>query len=239
MRGILCVGIAISLALATLLTARADDAADARALIAKSIKATGGKEKLAKVKARTWTEKDMDKSAPITTRYAVQWPDKFRMEMAVPSFTFVADGDKGWIKGVDETKDLTEAQFASHKASQAVLYVSTLVPLDDQGYTLTTLPEVKVDGKPAMGVKVTKKGMPDVSLYFDKATNLLVKYSFRARNKGKELTEDVYLSDYRDVDGVKVPKRMTTKKDDKLFQEVEITDVKLLEKLDNKLFAKP
>lgn len=251
MRKLLCTGVGVCFTLLTLDTlgaprlALADDAADARALIDKAVKATGGKEKLAKYKAQTWNEKGtyhgMGKGQPYTGKYALQWPDKFRMEIE-GVFTIVLDGDKGWIKLMDETKEMTKEQLTSQKESTYAGYVTSLVPLEDKSYTLTTLPETKVDGKPALGVKVAKKGMPDVSLYFDRATSLLVKSSFRTKaeeENGKEVTQDTYLSDYRDVDGLKVPKKIAVKRDDKIYVEAENSDVKLAEKLDDKVFAKP
>jgi hypothetical protein len=243
MRKLLCTGIGVYFALTTLLSARADDAADARALIDKAIKAAGGKDNLVKYKAQTWNEKGvyhgMGMAQPYTGKYAVVWPDKFRMEIS-GVFTLVLDGDKGWIKSGDETKEMSKEQLTSQQESMHAGNVSNLVPLEDKSYTLTTLPEIKVDGRPAVGVKVVKKGMPDVSLYFDKATTLIVKSSFRARGEdGKALTQDTYLSDYREVDGLKIPKKMVLKHDDKLFVEAENTDLKVLEKLDAKEFAKP
>lgn len=245
MRKLLCTGVAVAFTLMSLLSARADDAADARALVDKALKAAGGKDKLAKYKAQTWNEKGtyhgMDKPQPYTGKYALQWPDKFRMEIK-DVFTLVLDGDKGWVRFMDETKEMTKEQLANQKESTAAGYAAALWPLDDKAYTLTTLPESKVDGKPALGVKVTRKGMPDVSLYIDKATSLVVKYSFRTKSdeqKGKEVLQDVYLSDYGDVDGLKMPKKITIKRDDKIYVEAENSDVKLAEKLDDKVFAKP
>jgi outer membrane lipoprotein-sorting protein len=244
MRKLLCTGIAVGLTLMTLLSARADDAADARTLIEKAIKASGGKDKLAKFKAQTFSEKGTYYGAgqgqPYTGKYAVQFPDKFRMEIK-DVFTIVFAGDKGWIKFMGETKDMTKEQLANQKESTEAQYATTLLPLEDKAYTLTMLPEIKVDGKPALGVKAAKKGMPDVSLYFDKATSLLVKYSFRTKSEEekKEVTQDVYLSDYHEVQGIQISKKVVIKRDDKQFVESEVADVKLLEKLDDSVFAKP
>jgi len=243
MRKLLCTGVGVSFALLTLLSARADDAADARTLIGKAIKAAGGKDKLAKFKAQTFSEKGTYYGAgqgmPYTGTYAVQWPDKFRMEIK-DVFTIVLDGDKGWIKFMGETKEMNKEQLASQKESTAAQYATTLLPLEDKSYMLTMLPEIKVDGKPALGVKAVKKGIPDVSLYFDKTTSLLIKYSFRTKAEdGKEVTQDVYLSDYQDVDGIPISKKVVLKRDDKQFVEAEVSDVKILEKLDDKVFAKP
>jgi hypothetical protein len=230
---------------AALVPARGDDAADARALIDKAMKAAGGKDKLAKLKAQTWKEKGtyygMGEGLPYTANFAVQWPDKFRFQVE-GVFTVVLDGDKGWLNAGGETREMTKDELANKKQSNYAGYVTTLVPLDDKSFTLTTLPESKVDGKPALGVKVAKKGMPDVSLYFDKATGLLVKSGVRTKAEemdNKEVNQEAYYSDFRDVDGVKVPEKIVVKRDDKLYIEAKNSDVKMAEKLDDKVFAKP
>jgi outer membrane lipoprotein-sorting protein len=243
MRKALCTAAGVCFALLTFLSARADDATDARALIDKAVKATGGKDKLAKYKAQTWNEKGvyhgMGMAQPYTGKYAVLWPDKFRMEIQ-GVFTLVLDGDKGWINSMGETKEMTKEQLTAQQESTYVGHITNLVPLEDKSFTLTTLPEIKVNERPALGVKVVKKGKPDVSLYFDKATTLLVKSSFRAKGEdGKTVTQDTYLSDYRDVEGVKLPKKIVLKHDDKIYVEAENSDMKLSEKLDDKVFAKP
>jgi hypothetical protein len=65
--------------------ARADDAADAKATVDKAIKAHGGEEKLSKFKGETWTGKGtyygMGDGLPFSAHFALQWPERFRMEV--------------------------------------------------------------------------------------------------------------------------------------------------------------
>src|SRR5262249_31340150 len=80
--------------------------------------------------------------------------------------------------------------------------VTTLVPLlEDPGFTLTALGEAKVEGRAALGVKVAFKGRPDLSLYFDQESGLLVKYDYRLQGaggpKGDGALEETVLRDYR------------------------------------------
>src|SRR5262249_27070475 len=77
--------------------------------------------------------------------------------------------------------------------------------LRDKEFTLTLQKEDKVDGKPVTPVLVQAKGKPDVTLFFDNASGLLVKQAHREKdvNSGKDVLEEVYFSDYRvpDVTG--------------------------------------
>src|SRR5437660_633980 len=111
---------------------RADDSADARAIIDKAIKASGGEEKLAKYKAETFKEKGtyygMGNGQPYQGTYQVQLPDQFKMEIA-GVFILVVDGDKGWMKANGNTMDLTKEQLAEHKNSNYSSWVASLLPL--------------------------------------------------------------------------------------------------------------
>jgi outer membrane lipoprotein-sorting protein len=217
-----------------------NDAADARAVIDKAIKAIGGEEKLAKTPASTWSEKGtyygMGDGMPYTGKYAVQWPNQFRMEIE-GVFTIVLNGDQAWMNGQDMEKE----QIGEHKEGHYTGWVSTLLPLKDPAFKLTLLPETKVDNKSAVGVKVSRQGHRDVNLFFDKETGLLVKTATRAKAEeqgGKEVNQETYYQNYKEADGVKTPMKIVVKRDDKPYVEAEISDLKRSPKLDDKLFSK-
>jgi hypothetical protein len=226
--------------------ARADEAADAKAVVDKAIKAHGGEEKLSKFKGETWTGKGtyygMGDGLPFTGHFALQWPDRFRMEIE-GAFIAVVDGDKGWTKmGNGDAKDMNKDEMAFQKESLYAQGVMRLMVLKEKEFTLAMLDATKVDGKPAAGVKVSHKGHQDIKLYFDKDTNLLVKVELRvkASEQGyKEVTQETFLKDWKDVDGIKVVQKVVDKRDGKLYIEEEVSDVKYLEKVEAKLFGKP
>jgi outer membrane lipoprotein-sorting protein len=232
------------LVLGALRTSRADDQADARGVIAKAMQATGGEEKLAKLKGQSWTEKGtfygMGAGVPYTGSYSLQWPDKFKMEIQ-GVFTIVVNGDKGWTNANGSTQEMTKEQLEEQKQGLYNGWVASLVPLKDKAYKLSLLGESKVGDRPAVGVKVARKDHYDVNLYFDKETNLLAKTSSRLKEamSGQEVEQEATYSDYKDVSGVKIPTKVSIKRDGKQFVEAENSDVKLAEKLDDSVFAKP
>jgi hypothetical protein len=67
-------------------------------------------------------------------------------------------------------------------------------------FTLTPLAQTKILGRPAAGVKVSSRGQPDMSLYFDRETGFLVKYAYRGKDPEdpKEALREMVLADYRD-----------------------------------------
>jgi outer membrane lipoprotein-sorting protein len=233
------------LAVACAISARADAPADPRAVIDKAIKALGGAENLAKLKAETRTDKGtyygMGAGFPYTGKYAIQYPDKFRMDIE-NVFLIVVNGDQGWIAANGGTENLTKDQLAEHKDQLYAGWVATLLPLKDKAFTLAALGEVKVADRPAVGVKVSHQGQRDIRLFFDKETGLLVKreYQVKAEDQGgKEVNQEVLLSDYQEAAGLKFPRKVVVNRDGKLYVEAEVSDWKPAEKLDDKLFAKP
>jgi outer membrane lipoprotein-sorting protein len=245
MRKIMGASLVFGLLLAGVGFVRSGDDKDARAIIAKAIKAEGGEAKLAKLKAMTWKEKGtyygMGDGLPYTGVYAVQWPGQFRMEIE-GVFTIVLNGDKGWTQAGGATKEMTKDELAMQIHNQRAGWISSLVPLADKEFQLKAVGEAKVGKQMVQVVQVSRKDYPDVKLYFAKDTGLLVKSEFRtkaAEQEFKEVSQAMYFSDYRDVDGAKHAHKLVIKRDDKVYVETEITDLKAAGKLDAKVFARP
>jgi outer membrane lipoprotein-sorting protein len=246
MRQTMCMVSAGLLFLAGTALGQGNGSADAKALVEKAIKAAGGADKLAKCKASTWSEKGIyygqGNGIDYTGKYAVQWPDKFRMEIE-GAFTIVINGDKGWLKTGEGTMELPKDQLDEHREGRHARYITTLLPVvQDPGYTLATLKETTVGSKPALGVKVSSKGHRDVSLYFDKESGLLVKSEWRAKDLeggGKDVQQEAFYSNYKDVEGVKLPMKLLVMRDGRKYVEAEHFDVRCVEKLDDKMFGKP
>jgi outer membrane lipoprotein-sorting protein len=223
---------------------RAEGPAEARTIIDQAIKATGGEATLAKFKGQTFEEKGtyygMGAGLPYTGTYAMQLPNKFKMEIQ-GYMTLVLNGDKGWVKMGDNTIEMTKELLAAQQESQYAGWVASLIPLKDPKYTLSVLPEDKVADRPAAGVKVTSKGHIAVELYFDKETSLLVRTKFRNKDPmtGQEVDQVATFSDFKEISGVKMPVKMTMFRDGQKFIEAEQSNMKLVEQLDDSLFVKP
>jgi hypothetical protein len=239
------VTLAVALAAVAHGPVRADDPA-ARTLVDKAVQAAGGPEKLARFQAATWKETGtyygMGDGLPYTGKYAVQWPDRFRMEIE-GVFTMGLDGDKGWVESQGNAQEMEKEQVAEQKANRYAGWVATLLPLQkDKSFQVAPLPEAKVDNRPAAGVKVSHAGQGDVSLYFDKQNGLLVKSEYRAKAQdlgGKEALYETFYQNYQKVEGAQVPTKFFMNRDGKRFIEAEVSEFKPADKLDAKLFAKP
>src|SRR5262249_16677376 len=117
------------------------------------------------------------------------------------SFVMALNGDKGWRSTGGMLEDLDDANLAEMKLGRYYDRVTSLAPLlRDKEFTLGSLGELKIKDKPTLGVKAVAKGQPDIKLYFDKASGLLVKTEYRAKTPGqdREMLHESYYSDWRE-----------------------------------------
>lgn len=240
-------------AVAAALIAPAARAADeSKDILAKAIKAQGGEEFLSKYKGgRSKSKGKIDipgvGEAEYTQEVAYMLPDKFRdsMELSVggmkiPVNTLV-NGDKVSIevngKAIDPGKEVKEAlRDVGH-----VLEAARLVTLKDKQYELSVIGEDKVEGKKAVGLRVSAKDRKDVSLYFYADTHLLAKVEYRTADvtTGNEVSEERIVTEYKKGnDGRPVPKSVILKRDGKKLLEAEVTEWELVEKIDDSEFMK-
>jgi hypothetical protein len=190
---------------------RAQD--DPRAVVARAVAALGGEEALGRNAALAVKVKGtlagVDEGVTFTgelfaePRGRVKLALHVRMSGVHVSLTEVLDGAGGWASADGRVEDLKPEMLASLRRAVYIDRVLTLTPLlKDPAYTLTPLGETTVDGRPALGVKVASAGHPDLELYFDKASGLLVKSAHRAADalSKKEVLEETVYGDYREPD---------------------------------------
>jgi hypothetical protein len=221
---------------------RADDRAEARAIVARAVRATGGQATLARYKARAWKEKATFYGAGGAEKYEADytaaWPDRIKVQTG--DFTLVVNGGKGWVRVNGATREMTRAELDEHREGVYCVWVMSLAPLGDKEFELSVLGERKVGGRPAEGVKVSRKGHTDVALYFDKETGLLAmsEYRFKEARSGKEVRQETVFSGYKDMSGIKSPTRVSIKRDGKQAVEARI-EPKYIERPDERVFGKP
>jgi len=241
-------GVCLCLALAGGLTLAQED--ESRALIDKAIKAHGGEKALAKTKAGESKGKGtihLMGGIEFTADNYAQMPDKFKsvMRLTVMNMNITVtqgfDGKKLWIQVNDKTMDLDDKLVDTVKEALYAEHLATLVPLKDKGVKLSPLGETKVEGRAAVGVQASSKGHKDVNLFFDKTTNMLLKLELRTVDpmSGQEVTQEKIYLEYKDVDGAKTPSKLLVHQDGKKFLEMEISDIKVVDRLDDSIFAKP
>ena len=105
---------------------------------------------------------------------------------------------------------------------------------------MEAIADEKVGDKPVAGIKATGPDGKDFSLYFDKESGLPVKLVAKVAGfMGDEYTQDTSFSDYQDMAGIKKATKIQSKRDGEKFIDQQITEFKVLDRVDPKTFAEP
>jgi hypothetical protein len=224
---------------------------EARAIIEKAIKAHGGPGNLAKTKAMRSVGKGtvdvMGQSLPFKETNTMQQPSQFRSEVVLEiggqqvTILVVANGNDVWISAMGNTMDAPDLAKDEIKNALYAARVGSLTPLlEDKNFKLSLLGETKVKDRPAVGLKVSRTGQKNIDLYFDKETNLVAKIVRPVLDQaGQEVIEDRFLSDYKDVEGLKRPSKVLAERGGRKYMEAESVETKYFDKIDANEFSKP
>jgi hypothetical protein len=230
--------------------ARADEK-EAQAVVDKAVKALGGEEKLKKVTAFTVKAKGSltfgDNASDFTGQTTYKGLDQMRSEFESEfngspfKAATVIDGTKGWRRFGDQTMPIEDDMLGNEKRR---LYLSlvTVLPqlLKDKGFKVETAGEEKVGDKPAVVLKCTGPDGKDFTMCFDKESGLPVKQTAQVVGfMGEDLTQETLFSDYKEYDGIKKATKSEVKRDGQTFLKQELTEFKVLDKVDADTFAEP
>jgi hypothetical protein len=224
-----------------------------RLIVEKAIQAHGGEANISKLRTmRIKVEGTTDlvpgqPNLPLTVEDTWQMPDRyktssmFQLQGQKLTQTQVIVGDKGWIQSNGQTQDLPREAVAEMKEQKYAEDLDRLGFLKEKNIELSVLDEIKVDGKPAVGVLVKSKGHRDVKLYFDTISGLLVKREHRLLDpsSGKDALQEVVFAGYQEKDGLKLYKKIVGYRDGKKIIEANVTEIEFFEKLGDKVFAQP
>jgi len=228
----------------------ADDRDKALAVIDRAVQAHGGESALTKAQLMTRSATGemtlFDKAVPFKDEMAAQLPDRLRSFVDVGEgeqkvlVLLVINGDKGWQSAGGAVMELTKERLGELREEAYIMWLSTLAPLKkDTSFNLMSAPDVKINGQPAAGVKVSQKGHTDATLYFDKETGLLVKIARRAQEAGLMVDKEYLFSGHKEFEGAKLPTKQVEMINGKKFTEVTSFTYKILRRVDESMFTKP
>jgi hypothetical protein len=240
----------LTLAALTAVPALGQDTAEA--VVKKAIDAHGGADALTKYKAGSATVKGemvvFGMDLTFTGDMVYSLPDKYKMTINADvagqklAIVQIANGAKYKQTINNMAVPLKDSERDELLQSAKLQEVSQLTPLLDAAkYTIKAEKDADVDGKAAAVVLVTAKGFKDTRLFFDKKTGMLVKTERKglapSMGEPEEVTEETFMSDYKKVEGVQQPMKMVVHHNGKKFMSMTMSDSKLMEKADEKLFA--
>jgi hypothetical protein len=217
----------------------------AREILDRAIKAHGGE----KAMTRAAQLRRRDTGSLVTFNGTIKFssevvrslPDRLRLSVDTGKIKVISvlNGNKGWSTDGGPAVELLPARVQELREEAYVQWAATLVPLTKTGFTLTTLPKTRVGGDSALGIKVVRKGYPELRLYFLERSGLLARIEREAREAGLKVDKEYLYSGYKVFDGVKLPTSHTELINGKKFTEFTSSDVSFPARIDEKTFAKP
>ncbi len=219
-----------------------------REIVARAIQVHGGMDKLEKLRASVIKTKGQFYGLGTPIDYkgetSVELPDHSRTEAEskIGSFTQVINGENGWVKVGEMTRECGKEERNEMREQMNALRIAHLTVLTGDDYKLSPLPEETVNERSAVGMRVQHHGYRDVNLFFDKEKGYLVKMQTRLQDpthNGEEISAETLYEDYKEIDGVMVAHKFTLMYDGKTHNEAEVAEVTFPEKMQDDTFAKP
>jgi hypothetical protein len=215
---------------------------EAERLVDRAILAHGGAANLKRLPARqSKTRGRLIRETPIPfTQEIVAHPPlrikeitQFQAGDAPAMIVTILDHGTGRMEINGQRRALNESMVNELKESAYVAQLARLVDLNYKDYQLTPLGESSVNGRLVRGLRVTSRGHRDVTLYFDQEFGLLAKVERTVLDvvTQREVFEESVYSDWRSVDGLVTPLRVTVLRDGYKYSEVEVTEIHFLEKV--------
>lgn len=226
---------------------------DTRDLVLKAQKAHGGRAALTKypgVQVKYKGDVDVNGvQAKVEGEVSYQFPERMKnvINVDVNGMKILVqqgyDGKALWLSVMGMNQEIKDKDLiAEMKEGLYSETVASLADIDDKDYKLSPLGEMKIKDVEAVGVRVSKKDKRDVNLWFDKKNHLLVKSESRGKDpfgQGAEANQEKYYSGYKAIMGIQTPNRMEVHNDGKKIVEMEISDMRYSEKLDDTHFQRP
>jgi hypothetical protein len=211
-------------------------------ILQKYVQALGGREAYEKVTTRAMkgTVEIPDDNVTGTALVSAKAPGSYRLTLDIPGYGVVEsvlDGANAWEKNPDSgVHGLSNADLDIAKRDHDFYRETRLKELFP---TMTLAAPADVNGHKAYVIEAAPASGPPEKLYFDADTGLLVKRDFeRVTLEDGIVQYEVFLSDYRDVDGVKVPATIDQRSPDTTMI-FKFAEIKNNAPLADSAFAKP
>jgi len=211
-------------------------------ILDKHVKAVGGKEAIEKITSRSMKGSfDLEAfgvaGAPV--EMLAKAPNKSAMKIDVTGFGVVNrvfDGSTGWDSNpMTGLRELSGAELAQMKRSadfyQELNYKKHFTKMEVKG-------KEKVGSYETYVIEATPaEGSPE-KFYFDVNTGLLVRQDGEAESPQGKMPLEIYMEDYKVVDGVKIP-HTVKQVNPAMTIVIKITEIKNNVEIDDAKFNKP
>lgn len=213
---------------------------DAAELLAKSVDAVGGKAKLESVKSFHLEGTIGAPKQNISGKVETWWKGgDFYMVQTIPGLGINRSGKKGDLIWAEEP--INGLRKLEGKEAEQHMWASSLLLTADWREFFTTAKTVKerdIEGKKAYDIELSAESGAVLTVTIDATNHLMVEQSFKVFSPLGSMPVTIRSTDYRDVDGMKIPyKQVTDASLMELTQELNV--VELNTEVDEANFAMP
>jgi outer membrane lipoprotein-sorting protein len=211
-------------------------------IVEKHAQAMGGADKLKAIRSMRMTGSTSVAGMDAPTVMVFKRPDKVRLDLSIMDQKVIqaADATSAWMVNPFTTgpdpQPMPEEAAADFRSGGEV--EGALIDYKAKGSTLELLGKEDVGGKPAYKLKLVRKGGRTDTVYLDADTFLQVKAMSRRKVEGQEIEVESAMSDYRDVEGIKVAHKIEQSGGPAAFT-MTIEKVEMNLPIEDSLFAAP
>ena len=215
----------------------------AEQIVQKYIQQTGGEKAWKAIKTISSSGKYNYGGIEFPFTAIAKTPNKYKFVVPLNGkyYTQVFNGKTGWK--IDAFKNETKPQYLTGKLARAlaneadVEIESALINYEKKGFTIHLEGKETVEGKECFKVNLFKKEGEIESYFIDNQQYSLIMK--RALSKNDELEKtilDAYFSDYREVNGVKIPFVVSYKLKDQNILKITTEKVEMNLKVEDSIF---
>lgn len=213
---------------------------DAKELLAKSVEAVGGQATLDTVKSFHLEGTIGAPKQNLTGKVETWWKGgDFYMVQTIPGLGINRSGKKGDVIWAEEPinglRKLEGKEAEQHMWASSLLLTADWDQFFDEAKTTA---ERMIEGKKVYDIELSAKSGATLTVTLDAKTHLMVEQSFKVHSPLGSMPVTIRSTDYRDVDGMKIPYKQVT---DASLMELtqELTVVELNAPVDEVSFAMP
>ena len=183
-------------------------AATVEEVIAKHVEARGGREAWDRIETLEVTGEFTAFSKTKPFKLYRKRDNKYYMDHYLNDRLVVIgyDGEQAW----QDNHSYKQGAKKIGGADLAVLmrdvdFPTPLFDYEQRGHEVKLLGEVEVDGKPTIGIELTRSDESEETWYLDPATYLEIARDSPGSDSGRPMEQRTWFEDFREVDGVKIP----------------------------------
>jgi outer membrane lipoprotein-sorting protein len=200
-----------------------------------------GQEKLAALQSFVLNAKISQMGMEMPMVMKMKKPNKFRMEIDMQGQKMIQafDGEKGWMIAPwisSDPQDLAgdELKMAMDQADME----GELYNYEKKGHSAELIGKVNSDGTEAYRIKLTTKDGTVKNYFIDAKTYLVLKTKATISAMGQSVDVETKMMDYKEIDGIKMAMKMESSTPMGIHTVI-VEEVKLNEKIDDSIFARP